>query len=112
MAPRAAGPGAEPVSTKHRGAWRHSAGDRAAAEVWAGRGYDQLASFGDHAHASTQAIFRGVSCYLLGRFDEARRYAAAGREMSASDDAINQYSWRSVEAKLLTRRAGSTTPSA
>ncbi|HZT11156.1 MAG TPA: hypothetical protein VFB09_09005, partial [Actinomycetota bacterium] len=24
-------------------------------------------------------------------------------EMSASDDAINQYSWRSVEAKLLTR---------
>jgi tetratricopeptide (TPR) repeat protein len=89
----------------YEASWRLEtlAGDHAAAEVWAGRGYDQLASFGDHAHASTQAIFRGVSCYLLGRFDEARRYAAAGREMSASDDAINQYSWRSVEAKLLTR---------
>jgi class 3 adenylate cyclase/tetratricopeptide (TPR) repeat protein len=89
----------------YEASWRLEtlADDHAAAEMWAGRGYDQLASFGDHAHASTQAIFRGVSCYLLGRFDEARRYAAAGREMSASDDAINQYSWRSVEAKLLTR---------
>jgi ATP/maltotriose-dependent transcriptional regulator MalT len=44
-----------------------------------------------------------VSCYLLGRLDEARAYAAECREMSASDDAINQYSWRSVEAKLLAR---------
>jgi len=89
----------------YEASWRVEtlAGDHAAAEMWIGRGYDQLASFGDHAHGSTQAIFRGVSCYLLGRFDEARGYVTAGRDMSASDDAINQYSWRSVEAKLLTR---------
>jgi len=60
-------------------------------------------SYGDVAHASTQAVNRAVSSYLLGRFDDARRYADACREMSASDDAINQYSWRSVEAKLLAR---------
>src|SRR5439155_7203761 len=69
----------------------------------AARGYDQLMSYGDVAHASTQAVNRAVSSYLLGRFDDARRYADACREMSASDDAINQYSWRSVEAKLLAR---------
>ena len=77
--------------------------DHAAAEGWAARGYDQLMSYGDVAHASTQAVNRAVSSYLLGRFDDARRYADACREMSASDDAINQYSWRSVEAKLLAR---------
>jgi class 3 adenylate cyclase/tetratricopeptide (TPR) repeat protein len=89
----------------YEASWRLEtlAGDHAAAELWAQRGYDQLLSYGDRAHASTQAVNRAVSCYLVGRFDEARRYAAECREMSASDDAINQYSWRSVEAKLLAR---------
>jgi hypothetical protein len=89
----------------YEASWRVEtlAGDHAAAEVWAQRGYDQLVSYGDRAHGSTQAVYLAVSCYLLGRFDEARAYAAECREMSASDDAINQYSWRSVEAKLLAR---------
>jgi tetratricopeptide (TPR) repeat protein len=89
----------------YEASWRLEtlAGDHGAAEVWAQRGYEQLLSYGDRAHASTQAVNRAVSCYLVGRFDEARRYAAECREMSASDDAINQYTWRSVEAKLLTR---------
>jgi len=92
-------------SGAYEASWRLEtlAGDHAAAELWAHRGYDQLVSYGDRAHASTQAVNRAVSCYLVGRFDEARRYAAECREMSASDDAINQYSWRSVEAKLLAR---------
>jgi hypothetical protein len=89
----------------YEASWRLEtlAGDHGAAEVWAQRGYDQLVSYGDRAHGSTQAVYLAVSCYLLGRFDEARAYAAECREMSASDDAINQYSWRSVEAKLLAR---------
>jgi tetratricopeptide (TPR) repeat protein len=89
----------------YEASWRLEtlAGDHGAAEVWAQRGYEQLLSYGDRAHASTQAVNRAVSCYLVGRFDDARRYAAECREMSASDDAINQYTWRSVEAKLLTR---------
>ncbi len=53
--------------------------DHAAAEGWAARGYDQLMSYGDVAHASTQAVNRAVSSYLLGRFDDARRYADACR---------------------------------
>jgi class 3 adenylate cyclase len=96
--------GREPAGA-YEASWRLEtlAGDHAAAEEWAARGYDLLMSYGDVAHASTQAVNRAVSSYLLGRFDDARRYADACRQMSASDDAINQYSWRSVEAKLLAR---------
>jgi tetratricopeptide (TPR) repeat protein len=96
--------GQEPAGS-FESTWRLEtvAGEPKAALEWARRGYDQLMSFGDLAHGSTAAINVGISSYELGRFDDAWRFAEECRENSASDDAINQYLWRSVEAKLHAR---------
>ena len=39
----------------------------------------------------------------IGSLEEARRWATECRELSASDDVINHYLWRTVEAALLGR---------
>ncbi len=79
------------------------AGDAEAAEMWGRKGYELLGSYGDVAHGTTAAVNTGISCYDLERFDEAWRLAEECREKSASDDAINQFLWRSLEAKLHAR---------
>ena len=86
-------------------AWRveTTAGDPAAAERWIRQSYERQIDSGDLGHASTAAGQRAVSCLELGRLEEARRWAAECRELSASDDVINQYLWRGVEASLLGR---------
>jgi class 3 adenylate cyclase len=96
--------GQEPPGS-HEASWRLEtlAGDAEAAEAWARKGYERLMAFGDVAHATTHAAYRGISCYDLGRFEDAWRWAEECREKSASDDAINQYLWRSLEAKLHAR---------
>jgi class 3 adenylate cyclase len=85
--------------------WRleMTAGDPAAAESLAREGYERQMASGDVGHASTSAGHRAVSCLQLGSFDDARRWAAACRELTASDDVINQYLWRTVEAAVLGR---------
>ena len=96
--------GRDPAGS-YEASWRLEtlAGDAEAAEMWAGKGYELLETYGDVAHGMTAAINRGTSCYELGRFDQAWRLAEECREKSASDDAINQYMWRSLEAKLHAR---------
>jgi class 3 adenylate cyclase/tetratricopeptide (TPR) repeat protein len=85
--------------------WRleMTAGDPAAAELLARDGYERQMASGDVGHASTSAGHRAVSCLQVGSLDEARRWAAECRELTASDDVINQYLWRTVEASLLGR---------
>jgi ATP/maltotriose-dependent transcriptional regulator MalT len=80
-----------------------TAGDPAAAELLARDGYERQMASGDVGHASTSAGHRAVSCLQVGSLDEARRWAAECRELTASDDVINQYLWRTVEASLLGR---------
>src|SRR5262245_39716175 len=65
--------------------------------------HDEHTANGDLGHASTAAGHRGLSCLQLGRLEDARRCATECRELSSSDDVVNQYLWRSVEAALLGR---------
>jgi len=85
--------------------WSHRiemlAGDPAAADAYARRSYEWLHGAGDLAHSSTAAGTRAITSLALGRTEDARRFAAECRETSASDDVVNQFMWRSVEAKLL-----------
>ena len=85
--------------------WRleMTAGDPAAAEGFARDGYERQMASGDVGHASTSAGHRAVSCLHIGSFDEARRWATECRELTASDDVINHFLWRTVEASLLAR---------
>jgi hypothetical protein len=98
--------GEPPPGGSFEARWRMEtlADNPAAAEAQISQSYDLLHSAGDLAHASTAAVFRAISCFDLGRFDDAWRFAEECRETSASDDAINQYLWRAVEAKLLARQ--------
>jgi tetratricopeptide (TPR) repeat protein len=80
-----------------------TAADPGAAEGFAREGYERQMASGDVGHASTSAGHRAVSCLQVGSFDEARRWAAECRQLTASDDVINQYLWRTVEASLLGR---------
>ena len=65
--------------------------------------HTSLLEHGDIAHASTAAGERALTCYLLGKLDEARRLATDCRDTGASDDVYNQYLWRSVEAAISAR---------
>ena len=77
------------------------AGDPAAADAYARRSYEVLHERGDLAHSSTAAGELATTSFALGHLEEARRFAAECRETSASDDAVNQFMWRRVEARLL-----------
>ncbi len=79
------------------------AGDHAAAERFAGMGYDLLVSLDNVANSSTSAGMRGLAFLRLGRLDDARRWADVCRETSSSDDVINQHLWRTVDAVIAAR---------
>jgi class 3 adenylate cyclase len=79
------------------------AGDHEAAERFAGKDYDLLVSLDNVANSSTSAGMRGLALLRLRRSDEARRWAEVCREMSSSDDVINQHLWRTVDAVLAAR---------
>jgi tetratricopeptide (TPR) repeat protein len=79
------------------------AGDHEAAERFAGKGYDLLVSLDNVANSSTSAGMRGLALLRRGRSDEARRWAEVCREMSSSDDVINQHLWRTVDAVIAAR---------
>jgi len=85
--------------------WSHHietlAGDPVAADSYARRSYEWLHGAGDLAHSSTAAGLRAITSLELGHTEDARRFAAECRETSASDDVVNQFIWRSVEARLL-----------
>jgi class 3 adenylate cyclase/tetratricopeptide (TPR) repeat protein len=77
------------------------AGDPIAAEAYARRSYEWLRASGDLAHSSTAAGDLAIASLALGRTEDAHRFAAECRETSASDDMVNQFIWRAVEARLL-----------
>jgi hypothetical protein len=79
------------------------AGDHEGSERFAGMGYDFLVGLDNVANASTSAGMRGLALLRLGRADEARHWARVCREMTSSDDVINQHLWRTVEAVLAAR---------
>ena len=62
-----------------------------------------LVSLDNVANSSTSAGMRGLALLRLRRSDEARRWAGVCREMSSSDDVINQHLWRTVEAVIAAR---------
>jgi class 3 adenylate cyclase/tetratricopeptide (TPR) repeat protein len=63
--------------------------------------YEQL---GERAWLSTLAGQLGQTLCLLGRFEEAERWASRGRELGSSDDVITQMLWRQVMAKVNARK--------
>ena len=87
------------------GSWRIEmwAGNLEAAERHGQANHALLLQGGDVSHASTAAGERALTCYLLGRLDEARRLASECRDTGASDDVYNQQIWRSVEAAICAR---------
>ena len=87
------------------GSWRIEmwAGDLDAADRHGQEDHALMLQRGDIAHASTAAGERALTCYQLGRLDEARRLATECRDTGASDDVYNQYLWRGVEAAISAR---------
>ena len=77
------------------------AGELGAAEAHAQRSRGKLAELGDLSYGSTAAVQWALTCYGLGRFEDARRLARECRDTGASDDVVNQYLWRCVEAGVL-----------
>jgi predicted ATPase/class 3 adenylate cyclase len=80
------------------------------AEAWA-RGeealreaYERSKESGRKTLLSMLAIELGEAAYRQGRLEEAERYAKEAEELSASDDQVNQASWRALRAKVLAAR--------
>ncbi len=75
----------------------------AAAELGA-EGCRQFEEMGEQGMFSTAAALLGQALYALGRLDEAEHWAARAAELGASDDALTQFLWRQVTAKVSARR--------
>jgi hypothetical protein len=60
--------------------------------------YEKLMSIGDVGHASTYAGMLAEALLRLGKSKEAGQWAAECRQLSSSDDVVNQHVWRRVEA--------------
>ena len=65
---------------------------------------DQLVEHGSTALLSTVAPHRGRLLCSLGRYDEAERLAAQGRDLGDEDDAIQQALWRQTAAIVQAHR--------
>ncbi|MBI2238917.1 MAG: AAA family ATPase [Actinobacteria bacterium] len=83
------------------------AGDAAAAERQLLQGYRVLEEVGERGYRSSVAARLAQALYLLGRYDEAERFAGASEEAAAPDDLEPQIILRSVRAKVLAGRAES-----
>jgi predicted ATPase/class 3 adenylate cyclase len=62
-----------------------------------------LESIGDVGHLSTWYGYLATASYELGHLDDAQTFSERCRELSASDDIINEWYWRGVRAKILAR---------
>ncbi len=80
------------------------AGEPAAAEEHLREGYDIFREMGEVGILSTLAAVLGEAVYRQGRYDEAERFSAISEEATAPDDVSALVSWRSVRAKVFTRR--------
>jgi class 3 adenylate cyclase/tetratricopeptide (TPR) repeat protein len=80
------------------------AGEWAAAEREVREGSETLARMGDRASRSTAVAYLGVACFEQGKIDEAERWAKLSAELGASDDTMNEATWRSLHARVLAAR--------
>ena len=80
------------------------ADDPAAAERELRWGYDTLGEIGELGWLSTVAGILGEALCAQGRYDEAEELTSVTEESADAEDAYSQALWRSVRAKVLTRR--------
>jgi class 3 adenylate cyclase/tetratricopeptide (TPR) repeat protein len=66
--------------------------------------YAMLEGMGEKAFLSTIAAFLGEASYRHGKIDEADRYCALSEEFGASDDQLNEATWRTVRARVAAAR--------
>lgn len=67
-------------------------------------GYDALERMGEKANLSTVAAWLGTACFEQGKIDDADRYATTSAELGASEDVLNEATWRSLRARILAAR--------
>ncbi|HVE63898.1 MAG TPA: adenylate/guanylate cyclase domain-containing protein [Mycobacteriales bacterium] len=79
------------------------AGDAVAAEEEFTRGYGYLRDLGEKAHFSTLAAHLAQTSYLLGRYDDAARFAGESEEATEGGDTFTDVVCGGVRAKLLAR---------
>jgi class 3 adenylate cyclase len=95
--------GRESAALSHRGAAALLADRPDAAEPAFAAAFERLMSVDDVGHASTSAGELAVAFLRMGRNEDARRWAARCRDLSASDDVLNQHLWRRVDAVVSAR---------
>jgi class 3 adenylate cyclase/tetratricopeptide (TPR) repeat protein len=95
--------GRESAALSHRGTVALLADHPEAAAPAFAAAFERLMSVEDVGHASTSAGELAVACLRMGRDEEARRWAGECRDLSASDDVLNQHLWRRVDAVLSAR---------
>src|SRR3989449_8247153 len=65
---------------------------------------------GETGYLYTTACFLADALYAQGRYEEALRYTKEGERAAATDDALSQFLWRAVRAKVLARRGEPESP--
>jgi class 3 adenylate cyclase/tetratricopeptide (TPR) repeat protein len=79
-------------------------------EDWAGgeqalrETYEMLEQMGEKSFLSTAASYLGEAVYRQGRIEEAERYSEVSEELGASDDRLNEATWRALRAKVYAAR--------
>lgn len=81
------------------------AGNPAAAEESLRKGYRALEEMGERAFLSTTAAFLARSVLEQGRDKEAEEFASVSARLAAHGDVLSQILWRSIRARVLSRRA-------
>jgi class 3 adenylate cyclase/tetratricopeptide (TPR) repeat protein len=80
------------------------AGEPAAAESELRRDYAALEVMGERNYISTTAGFLAEAHFQQGKMDVAESFVLQCRELAAPDDVVTQVLWRTVQAKILSKR--------
>ncbi len=88
------------------------AGNPAAAEQSLRKGYRALEEMGERAFLSTTAAFLARSILEQGREEEAEEYTNVSARLAARGDLLTQILWRSIRARLFSRRGQMQEPEA
>ena len=81
------------------------AGDAETAEREWREACDMFMAMSERSLLSTRAAeLAEKALYVQGKYDDAERFAALGREAGTSDDIETEARWRGADAKLLARR--------
>jgi tetratricopeptide (TPR) repeat protein len=80
------------------------AGDPAAAESELRHDYAALEAMGERNYISTTAGFLAEALFRQGKVEEAESFVSRCRELAAPDDVVTQVLWRTVLARILSKR--------